>query len=228
MSMRYTLAAACSLAILSSAAVAQGWTSVNVDNKPTVTGNGQIVTQQRPVGDFRAISSTGSGDVVVRIGPRPSLSVTAESNILPLLVTEVRGDRLELKSRGSYRTRHSPRYTITVPDLRALEIVGSGDGRIEGLANREFRASISGSGNIVASGRTGSLSLNIAGSGDADTRALQAGRVAVSIAGSGDARVRTNGPLTGSIAGSGNIRYAGRPTVVQVTRAGSGTIRPLS
>lgn len=227
MSKRLALIAACSLAALSSVAVAQGWSSVNVNNTPTVVGNGQVVTQQRPVSDFRKIASHGSGDVIVQVGPRASLTVTADSNILPLLGTDVRKGELILRARHSYRTRHTPRYTITVPDLQALSIAGSGNGRVTGVSNRGFDLSIAGSGDVAASGQTGALGVNIAGSGDADLRALRASQVAVNIAGSGDVRVATNGPISGAIAGSGDIRYAGRPSSVQVSRIGSGRVSPL-
>jgi hypothetical protein len=218
--------AACALAAASPLA-AQGWSSVTINRTPTVTGNGQVVTQQRAVGDFRSVSLQGAGDLVVRVGPRPSLSVTADSNILPLLVERRRGDQLILETRQSYRSRHRPRFVLTVPALDALGIAGSGDARVDGIASRKMELAIGGSGRIVARGRTDQLTLTIGGSGDIDARGLSARAVAVTIGGSGNAQVATNGPLTGAIAGSGSVRYLGRPSQVAVTRVGSGRVEPL-
>lgn len=206
---------------------AQGWNSVTINRTPVVTGNGQVVTEQRAIGDFRGVSLKGSGDLVVRVGPRPSLSVTADSNILPVLVQRRRGDELILEARQSYRSRSRPRYVLTVPALDSLGIAGSGNARVDGIAARRMALAIGGAGRIVARGRADRLLVTIGGSGDVDARGLRAGEVSVTIGGSGNAQVATNGPLKGAIAGSGSIRYLGRPSEVAVSRVGSGTVAPL-
>lgn len=217
-----------SLSVLTAAPLAaQEWHRVNIDRTPAIVGNGQLVTQQRPVGDFRAVSLRGAGDLVVQVGPRASLRVTADSNILPLLVQRQRGDELILETRQSYRSRNKPRYVLTVPSLHSVGIAGSGDARVEGVASERFSMAIGGSGHIVARGRTGRLALTIGGSGSIDARALPASSATVTIGGSGTAQVATNGPLSGTIAGSGSIRYLGRPSSIAVSRVGSGTVVPI-
>ena len=223
---RHVLLAVAALAAAAPLA-AQGWSSVTINRTPTVTGNGQIVTQQRGVGNVRSVSLQGAGELIVRVGPRPSLSVTADSNILPLLVERQRGDQLILETRQSYRMRGRPRFVLTVPSLDALAIAGSGDARVDGVAAARMALSIGGSGRIVARGRADRLTLTIGGSGDIDARGLRARAVAVTIGGSGNAQVATNGPLTGAIAGSGSVRYLGRPSEVAVTRVGSGRVEPI-
>lgn len=226
MNYRFALAAL-ALSTTASIAVAQEWHRVSINRSPEVVGNGNLVTQQRAIGDFHALSLKGAGDLVVQVGPRASLSVTADSNLLPLLVQRQRGDELTLEARQSYRSRHTPRYVLTVPDLRSLGISGSGDARVDGVRSERFSLAIGGSGNIVARGRTKQLTLAIGGSGDIDTRALASNAVSVTIGGSGNARVATNGPLSGTIAGSGSIRYVGRPSAIAVSRFGSGSVAPL-
>ncbi|MDQ3077470.1 MAG: DUF2807 domain-containing protein [Pseudomonadota bacterium] len=206
---------------------AQDWHRVGVNRTPEVVGNGQVVTQQRPVGAFRDISLNGSGDLIVRIGPERSLSVTADSNVLPLLGQRIKDGKLILEPRHSYRTRTRPRYVVTVPALDSVGIGGSGHAEVDGVVSDRFALAIGGSGSIVAKGRARQLSLAIGGSGDIDARALRASSVAVTIGGSGSARVATNGPLSGTIAGSGSIRYLGRPSAIAVTRVGAGTVAPL-
>ncbi len=206
---------------------AQEWHRVNIDRTPVVVGNGQIVTQQRAVSDFRAVSLRGAGDLVVQIGPRASLRVSADSNIIPLLVQRQRGDELILETKQSYRSRTKPRYVLTVPSLHSIGIGGSGDARVEGVSAERFSMAIGGSGHIVARGRTGRLVVAIGGSGDIDARALRASSATVTIGGSGTAQVATNGPLSGTIAGSGSIRYVGRPSSISVSRVGSGTVAPI-
>ena len=219
-----TIAAAAVLFLQPASSLARGWTSVSVNNQLPVTGNGQIVTQSRPVGDFREIEARGASEVVVRVGPQPSLTITADSNIVPLISSEIRGRKLVLDARGSYRTRRSPRIVVTVPRLDAAALSGSGNVRVDGIAGSAVALAVNGSGNIVASGRAGSLNVAVNGSGNADARAVPASSANVAIHGSGNATVATNGPLAGAISGSGNIRYVGRPSRISVARNGSGSV----
>lgn len=222
-----TVAAAAVLFLQPAQGIAQGWSSVMVDGRQPIVGNGQIVTQQRPIGNFRQIDARGSSEVIVRVGPAPSLTITADSNLIPLMGSEIRGSKLILDARGSYRTRNTPRIVITVPALDAASLSGSGNVRVEGMSSRVAALAVNGSGNLVASGRAGSLNVAINGSGNADARAFQAANVQVAISGSGNATVATSGPLNGAISGSGNIRYSGRPSTISVVRNGSGRVVPL-
>lgn len=222
-----TVAAAAALFLHPATGFAQGWTSVNVGRGQAVTGNGQYVTQTRPISDFREIEAKGASDVVVRVGPAPSLTITADSNILQQFTNEIRGQKLVLDTRGSYRTRRSPRIVVTVPALDAAALSGSGNVRIEGMTGQSIALALNGSGNMTASGRASSLAVAINGSGNADARALPASNAHVAISGSGNATVATSGPLAGAISGSGNIRYVGRPSSISVVRNGSGGVVPV-
>ena len=219
-----TVAAAAALFLQPAQGIAQGWSTVMVDRQPPVTGNGQIVTQQRPIGDFRQIDARGASAVVVRVGPAPSMTITADSNIIGLIGSDIRDSRLIVDARGSYRTRHTPRIVITVPALEAASLSGSGNVRVENMSARNAALAVNGSGNMVASGRATNLNVAVNGSGNADARAFPATNTQVAISGSGNATVATSGTLNGAISGSGNIRYLGRPSNISVVRNGSGSV----
>ena len=219
-----TIVAVAALTFTPSAGFAD--TSVRNGNSPQVVGNGQIVTQSRTIGNFTQIEARGASDVVVRVGAAPSLAITADSNIISQLTSEIRGNRLVLESRGSYRTRHTPRIVVTVPSLDAAALSGSGNMRVEGIGGSSVALAVNGSGNLTASGRAGDLAVAINGSGNADARSVAASSASVAISGSGNATVATNGKLSGAISGSGNIRHVGQPSSISVVRNGSGTVVP--
>ena len=128
MNLRPIMLFACTLSMptLLNAAVEQGWHSVSHNGQPVVTGSGRIVAQQRNVGNFNRVELKGSGNAQIRLGAAPSLTVQADDNLLPLLISRVENGTLVLESRGSYRTRTTPRYTITVPNLDYVATSGSG------------------------------------------------------------------------------------------------------
>ncbi len=213
-------------------------------------GSGKVVTESRPVGEFDAIASTGSIDIVVRQASTPALTVQADDNLMPLIETVVEdgsnGRTLVVRTkRGeSISYRNTVKVTIDVVRLAAittagagdvqvdalktpalkLTIAGSSDARLTGLDTERFELRISGSGDVVGAGRAKQVKVSIAGSGDANLAALVADEVQVRIAGSGDASVTANQSLEVSVAGSGDVRYGGNASAVKLSAAGSGTI----
>ena len=207
-----------------SASAQRGWHTVTHNNLPVVTGSGRIVRQNRAIGDFRAVELTGFSDVVIQLGARPSLVIEADDNLLPYFTSDVRRGVLRLDTRGSLRTRRTPRIFITVPNLESATSTGSGNVTVSGVNNQRLTLVTRGSGNVKATGRTGQLVATVQGSGNADVRGLSAASARVAVHGSGNAWVATSGAVSASSFGSGNVFVLGRPSSLQVSEAGSGRV----
>lgn len=205
----------------------------------TVKGSGKVVTENRTVGEFAAVASQGSFDVVVRQGNAPAVQVSADDNLVPLIETVVENGRdgatlqLRWKRGTSIQTRSAVKVTVTTPKLTALTASGSGDFTIEAfktpvlkvslkgsgnaafesLATDELTVSLAGSGDVSGSGRATRLAVSIAGAGDVSLGDLKADDVKVDIAGSGDATVHAGKTLAVSIAGAGDVNYSGEAQV---------------
>ncbi|UCF67643.1 MAG: DUF2807 domain-containing protein [Acidobacteriota bacterium] len=216
-----------SLYLLSAALAAVWMTGCFVVNGfATVKGSGNTASEQRSVGPFERIEIQGSADAIVQIGEPQQLNVEADDNILGLITTEVRGETLVISSKESYSSRRGVTVMITVPKLEAVEIAGSGDVTIEGLAGDVFEAEVRGSGDIVGRGTVSDVEAVIKGSGDIDLSSLIADRARASIFGSGDIDLHATQAVDLSIRGSGDITYRGKPEVVKKSVLGSGDIKP--
>lgn len=218
-----------------------------------LTGSGTLATEPRSVPAFQAVLLKGSIDVQVRQAAVQKVEVKADDNLVPIVETTVvdRGGvpTLEVTTRRGtqFSSRNKLLVVVEVPTLQSLALSGNGDAVVEGIRTPgQFQAlisgsgdmrltqveaaalvvRISGSGDVVATGRAPSLNVSISGSGDVVTRDLQADDVKVKIAGSGDARVRADKTLEVSIAGSGDVAYAGEASV-RSSVAGSGSVRKL-
>jgi hypothetical protein len=86
----------------------------------TVDGDGVAARDQRTVGTVNGLDVSGSIVVDVRVGPATSLVVEADSNLLPLIRTDVRGDTLNIYTDRSYRSRNPVHVIYTVPRLTDL------------------------------------------------------------------------------------------------------------
>jgi len=204
------------------------WSTSWGDNHgPKIRGNGVRSEESRDVGAFGAIHTRGSFDVDVEVRPGSAYSVRlfGDENILPHVKTFVEDDNLRLEmERGRYSMDERLYVEITVPELAAFKLYGSGDITVSGLDNASFEAHISGSGDFRASGRTDSLRASISGSGDMHLSELEARDASVSISGSGDIMTFASEHLRARVSGSGDIRYKGRPTTDGHV-SGSGSIR---
>ena len=138
--------------------------------------------------------------------------------------SRVENGTLIIDTRGSFRTRTSPRAFVTVPNIDYLSSRGSGNADIAGVSNRRLELQLQGSGNINAVGRTEEVKVALKGSGNIDTRRLTAGIADVQLTGSGNAWVVTNGVLNAQLRGSGNIYVDGQPGQRTVREAGSGNV----
>ena len=212
------------LIIPTSGVVAQHRTHVTVNHTPMIEGSGHIVQQRRDVGAFHAVDTVGSEDIDIRFGPRTSVVIAADDNILPLLSSRVINGTLKLESRGSYQTRGPIRVWITTPKLDEFTSAGSGNVVIHDVSSSSLRLSLKGSGDIQANGRTGQLDLALMGSGRVRLGDLTATDVSAGVFGSGDATVRATGKLDAQMFGSGVLRYVGNPKSMRSSHFGSGRI----
>jgi hypothetical protein len=208
---------------------------------------GPTVTKDYKVGDFKAIESAGSYDVTVKTGSAPSVRAEGPENLLARLRIEVKGDKLQIspdKSRN-FHWGHGAKImiAITVPELRAASLAGSGSMTVDKVTGDSFEGNIAGSGeldlpaidvksakfNIAGSGtarvagKATAAEYSIAGSGDLDGAGLQSQDVKINIAGSGNIAAKATGTATGAVMGSGNVTITGGAKC-DVKKMGSGSI----
>ena len=213
-----------------------------VINAKSVKGSGNIIAQEREVGEFNKVNLNGSGNVFLSLGERQRLIIKTDDNIMPHIETDVSGDKLTI-SYGKHHLRPTVfEVFITVKNLEEVTISGSGNVRgkdrfvadafyaeISGSGDMDLEvetsmltSKISGSGSIHFSGKTEDYTVSISGSGEINAFDLQAKTVSVKISGSGNCRVYATESLDAKISGSGDVYYKGRPQInTKVSGSGS-------
>ncbi|MBE0639593.1 MAG: DUF2807 domain-containing protein [Bacteroidales bacterium] len=211
-----------------------------------VTGSGNVVKQERNVGDFSTIKILGSADVIVTQGDRTVVQVQADDNLLENIITKVKGDALIVETEGSIRNYKKFEVLVTLSRLDGIEINGSGDLESEGVIKgnslsisingsgdvelelnyNHLEAQVNGSGDIEISGITGDLELDVMGSGDFSASELRLNTCNLSIFGSGD--VKLNGSASSvsvDVSASGDVNlYNLSAQDVEVSNNGSGDV----
>jgi hypothetical protein len=213
--------------------------------------DGTTVSRSYQVGAFRQIEVAGPYDVEVRTGSNPGVAAKGAQKLLERTVVEVKGDKLLIhpeKQKGWFHTGWSSRgkasFVVTVPELRAATIAGSGGIKVDRVTGASFEGTIGGSGGLVlaktdvqtlkltiggsgaiqaGSGKARNAEYSIAGSGGINATGVSAEEAKVSIAGSGSVNATATDTAKVDIMGSGDVKVAGGAKC-SVSKAGSGNV----
>lgn len=224
-------------------ASAQWWNS-----SEKITGNKEVTKQTRTVDNYDRISVTGMMDVQLVAGKEGKIDLEAESNLMEHIETEVSGGHLKISVKKGVNLQPSKNYPIkivvTFEDLEALTLTGSGHIRNEDvIKSRDFKVSVTGSGNmnlylvsetlsgsvtgsgdVKLRGNTGEFKCSVTGSGDVLAYDLKADTVDANVTGSGDIQITVVNELNARVSGSGDITYKGNPEKQNFRTSGSGKV----
>jgi hypothetical protein len=208
-----------------------------------------VVTETRDVKGFTKVSFGVSGNLYINFGPEFKVVLEGDKSTLGDVITEVSGGRLVIK-KENWRLNLNEKVTVTItmPELTALGVSGSGKAEIRDavkttdlslsvsgsgklyttdLTLSKLGCSISGSGDIIIAGmgNAATADISISGSGNYTGEQVKIGSVVVSISGSGNCTCNATESIKGSISGSGNLTYLGNAPKVDTRVSGSGHVR---
>jgi hypothetical protein len=209
-----------------------------------IDGNGISRTETRNAEGFDEITSNGDFTITVMPGNSYSVEITAESNLLPYITTNVDGRTLKIRTTGIHSLRQNEpiEIFITTPVLNGLSLSGSGlietgnfrstdfDLSVSGsgdiktkISSDKIKANVSGSGTILIEGDAASTNFVISGSGKIKTYNLLQDQCQAAISGSGDMYVNASQLIDARISGSGRVYFISHP-VIRTSISGSGDV----
>lgn len=198
---------------------------VGDSNANVVEGNGRLEVQRRTLPCFSQITVEAGVDLVYRRGRNCEVKIEADSNLVPVITTDVRGNRLIIDSNRSFQTSSPIRVEVSSPDLELVEIQGSSDVVLDDVDAKTLKLQLYGSGGIEGRGRAGTLDIIADGSGTLNLRDLLAENVSVVISGAADAAVHARRSLRVDIDGAGDVTYYGNPAQVEKNISGAGDVQ---
>ncbi len=174
-----------------------------------VAGSGAITTESRDVGAFTRVSAGYDIDASIRLGPAAPIDVTADANLLPLVVTRVKGDTLEITAIQDFTSDEPVEVEIVMPTLAGVGLSGSSSGTASGLDADALDVNLSGGTDFTADGSAGTVNLGMSGGSRADLDDLSAGSVAVDVSGGATATIRASDSVRGSVSGGARVTVRG-------------------
>jgi hypothetical protein len=188
-------------------------------------GSGVSASETRELEAFTAIESGGALDLIVHVGAaEQKVVLSGDDNILPVIETRVRGDRLVVEHEGWLRPELPLVLEVWVPSLEAVEASGTTNIEVDGLSG-EFDLDLSGATDAELSGRVERLDIDASGAADVDATDLEAASVIIDMSGAGEAKVWATQALEVDISGAGRVVYWGDPTDLRQDISGAGSVR---
>jgi hypothetical protein len=189
-----------------------------------IMGNGHVVTDTRPVGDFSEIEANGGFRIEWRSGA-PALSITTDSNLLQYITNENIDHRLRLHSRGNLWPTHHITVAISSPNRSGAQLTGAAQLTANQLSGQSFAVESTGAAKVTLDGKVDELITDMTGASKLNAESLQTKKTEISSTGASHADVAVSEALKVSITGAGKVVYSGNPPTVEKHVSGAGSIR---
>lgn len=217
---------------------------VNGQIRRTVYGNKNVVTKERPAGNFTGLRVSTGIDVYLKQGSREAVSVEADENLHEYIVTEIKNGVLNVYADANIRSASRKRVYVTMNDIRSIKTTSAGDiigetpvktdelelsASSAGNINLEIHAKkvgidISSSGDMTLNGNADMLTASLSSAGDLNAYELEVREAEVSVSSAGDADIYVSDRLTAKASSAGDINYRGNPSYVDAHSSSAGGI----
>lgn len=209
-------------------------------------GNGIIEQETRQLQPYDGVVTEGAFEITYVYDSLYYMIVETDQNLIPYIRSRISGNTLIIDNgtRKCLRSEYPIRINVYTPEIRLMNLTGSGSISAESVFSEELKLVIEGSGSIdirdinvndvqaliTGSGKItlwGSSELAeyiITGSGTIEARYLEAGICVAEISGSGTIYCHAEDQLDALITGSGNIYFRGNPGDIKTNISGSGSV----
>ncbi len=199
--------------------------------KDTLRGSGSIITQDRNVSSFNAISTFGSAKIFISYAPQISVQVKGYQNLVSEYETKVTGNTLSLQYRDNVNIQNDNiEVYITMPGFVGLNSNGSSTINATGVYDDADNLSISIAGNAeinIEKMNVKNYTIESDGNGEISSLGVNANEAKVHLNGSGFVTLSVQNSLDVHISGSGKVSYKGDPPNITTNISGSGSLIKL-
>ncbi|MAT89218.1 MAG: DUF2807 domain-containing protein [Flavobacteriaceae bacterium] len=213
-----------------------------------VNGNGNVVTEDRPVtSDFTIVRGSAGLDVYLSKGTENKIVVEADENLMEIIDTEINNGKLHVTTNSNIGRSKSKKVYVTYTSLGAVEASSGADVivnslleadeiRLKSSSGADLEAEVraenvwaetSSGADIVVSGRAASLNADASSGSHIKARQLEVLRCDAEASSGANIVVNVQDEIKGEASSGGNIRYYGDPTAVSVRDGVSGNVSKM-
>lgn len=210
-----------------------------------IVGSGTIAERTYDLTGFTALAIANSFAVDVTQGDDYSVHVSADDNILEMVIARVEDGTLHLELPGGrLYSATELKASVTMPALASIAMSGASNVTLAGfVSQRGFAASVSGASvlegeigadnvrlditggsRITLHGEGTSLAASISGGSNVDLQVFPVENASLNLAGGSNANVTVTGRLNVAASGASQVTYGGGGRVGSSTLSGASSI----
>jgi hypothetical protein len=213
----------------------------------TISLSALAAKQDRQVKNFSKIEISGAFEVTLTQGSVEKLTVEADEQILPKIITEVKGGTLIIRLENNTRINGNLKADLTFINLDEmdisgavklkstapmkfsnLEIDGSGASEINlNFSASEVECDFSGASEITLQGSATVFKIDLSGASNLDALEFRTQNCNLDCSGASKAGVFVSGTLTVSGSGATQISYTGNPASVNSDMSGASKLNKI-
>lgn len=203
-------------------------TACNFLQTDEIVGSGTLKKESRPAADgFSRVKITGALTLQAKCGASStSIEVLADDNILPILITDVHGDTLEVRTTESYRPRNPVVVSVKMPALAQLIVSGACGAEVDGLDEGDLEITVEGASSLRATGKLDTLRGEVSGAARLDAEALECKTVKLDVSGAAKGHVWATELIDADVSGAAKLTYKGKPKSANTKTSGVGSVTP--
>ncbi len=209
-----------------------------------VTGNGNVINEERSVSNFDKVKGSTGLDVYLTEGTENKVVIEADENLMDLIETNISNGKLTIRASKNIGRAKSKKVHVTFVNLNSIEASSGADVisnsiiRAEKLTldcssgadlevevvSKELYVETSSGADIEVSGKASTLYANASSGSDIDARKLKAISCNAKASSGADITVNVKENLDAKASSGGDIRYYGDPVSVTKKDSSSGSI----
>ncbi len=210
-----------------------------------IKGDGNVVKQERSISSFDGIDVGGAFNVFLTQGESEKLVVEADENLLDIIVTEVRGSTLKIKTTEDIRESSKLNIYITFKDLKSLDVSGACDlvgenkfklGDLDldcsGASEMEMKLSAgninldcSGASSAELFGSAQSVNLDLSGASKYYAMDFEVAIYDADASGASHGKIFVTEELSVEVSGTASLKYKGEPRIKEHDVSGAGSLK---
>jgi hypothetical protein len=190
---------------------------------PGIRGNGHSKTEERSIGAFANVNTSGAFEIEWQNGA-PALQITTDENLLPYIETKISGKTLYLSTRDHVWPTHGIKVVMSSPTRTGARTRGAVKLTAKQLSGPTFALESKGASEVFLDGNIDRLLVDMTGASQLAADGLQTKTAEISTTGAGDADVKVTDTLKVVITGAGKVTYSGNPAI-QKNITGAGSVR---
>lgn len=189
-----------------------------------VRGSGNVVTETRDLSGFDSVEAGGVFQIEITSGKDFRVEVEADDNLLPLIRTEVDGDRLVISTEKRISSKNGLKVRVFMPVVNAIETSGAANVTAADLKGSSITLSASGASKIAAAGQADEITVELSGASKLNASELKVTNATIDSSGASSADVNVSGDLVSDLSGASRVAYSGSPANVKTHKTGASSV----